>query len=98
MPDCLAACLVNDMSPVLDLPFRAWTLNDLGMVQQLTGDYPAAAAASHQQALELFRDLGFRLVLISPAEMSRRRDFRSGIGSRCPLTMTSRGMCPCYSM
>ena len=27
------------------------------MVQQLTGDYPAAAA-SHQQALELFRDLG----------------------------------------
>jgi hypothetical protein len=35
------------------------------MVQQLTGDYPAAA--SYQQALELFRDLGFRLVLISPA-------------------------------
>ena len=27
------------------------------MVQQLTGDYPAAAA-SHQQALELFHDLG----------------------------------------
>ena len=51
-PDCLAACLVNDMSPVLDLPFRAWTLNDLGMVRQLTGDYPAAAA-SHQQVLEL---------------------------------------------
>ena len=50
--------------PVLDLPFRAWTLSDLGMVQQLTGDYPAAAA-SHQQALELFRDLGFRLVLIA---------------------------------
>ena len=64
--DCLAACLVNDMSLVLDLPFRAWTLNDLGMVQQLTGDY-SAAAASHQQALELFRELGFRLVLISPA-------------------------------
>ena len=29
-------------------------------MQQLTGDYPAAAA-SHQQALELFRDLGERL-------------------------------------
>ena len=29
-------------------------------MQQLTGDYPAAAA-SHQQALELFRDLGDRL-------------------------------------
>ena len=28
-------------------------------MQQLTGDYPAAAA-SHQQALELFRDLGDR--------------------------------------
>ena len=27
------------------------------MVQQLTGDYPAAAA-SHQQALELLRELG----------------------------------------
>jgi hypothetical protein len=65
-PDCLAACLVNDMSPVVDLPFRAWTLNDLGTVQQLTGDYPVAAA-SHQQALELFRDLGFRLALLSPA-------------------------------
>jgi Tetratricopeptide repeat len=54
------------MSPVVDLPFRAWTLNDLGTVQQLTGDYPVAAA-SHQQALELFRDLGFRLALLSPA-------------------------------
>ena len=30
------------------------------MVQQETGDYPAAAA-SHQQALALFRDLGNRL-------------------------------------
>jgi hypothetical protein len=47
------------MSPVLDLPFRAWTLNDLGMVRQLTGDYPAAAA-SLQQALEIFRDIADR--------------------------------------
>ncbi|MFI5269739.1 MAG: tetratricopeptide repeat protein, partial [Chloroflexota bacterium] len=39
---------------------QAYTLNDLGVVQQETGDY-LAAAASHQQALELFRDLGNRL-------------------------------------
>ena len=41
---------------------RGWkpappALNDLGLVQQQTGDYPAAAA-SHQQALTLFSDLG----------------------------------------
>jgi hypothetical protein len=30
----------------------AYPLNELGLVQQLTGDYPAAAA-SHQQALTL---------------------------------------------
>ena len=35
----------------------AYALNELGLVQQLTGDYPAAAA-SHQQALELCRDPG----------------------------------------
>ena len=34
-------------------------LNDLGLVQQQTGDY-AAAAASYQQALALFHDLGNR--------------------------------------
>lgn len=34
-------------------------LNQLGLVQQLTGDYPAAAA-NHQQALSLYRDLGQR--------------------------------------
>jgi tetratricopeptide (TPR) repeat protein len=39
---------------------QAYALNDLGLVQQQTGDYPAAAA-SHQQALELFTDLGNRL-------------------------------------
>ena len=32
------------------------------MAQQLTGDYPAAAA-SHQQALQMFHDLGYRLGL-----------------------------------
>ena len=37
----------------------AFTLNELGLVQQLTGDYPAAAA-SHQQALALSRDAGNR--------------------------------------
>jgi tetratricopeptide (TPR) repeat protein len=39
---------------------EAYTLCTLGVVQQLTGDYPAAAA-SHQQALTLFADLGNRL-------------------------------------
>jgi len=39
---------------------QAWTLNGMGLLQQLTGDYPAAAA-SHQQALALFADLGHRL-------------------------------------
>jgi tetratricopeptide (TPR) repeat protein len=38
----------------------AYALDELGLVQQLTGDYPAAAA-SHQQALELNRDSGNRL-------------------------------------
>jgi tetratricopeptide (TPR) repeat protein len=36
---------------------QAWTLNQLGLVQWLTGDYPAATA-SLTQALQLFRDLG----------------------------------------
>jgi tetratricopeptide (TPR) repeat protein len=44
-------------------------------VQQLTGDYPAAAG-SHQQALELFHDLGHRLgqaeALNRLGELSRR--------------------------
>jgi tetratricopeptide (TPR) repeat protein len=39
---------------------QAEALNNLGVVQQETGDYPAAAA-SHQQALRLFGDLGNRL-------------------------------------
>ena len=39
---------------------RAYALNELGLVQQLTGDYPAAAAC-HQQALDLNRDIGNRL-------------------------------------
>jgi tetratricopeptide (TPR) repeat protein len=36
---------------------QAWTLHQLGVVQWLTGDYPAAAATL-TEALELFRDLG----------------------------------------
>ena len=35
---------------------QAWTLNQLGVVQWLTGDYPAATA-NLTQALQLFRDL-----------------------------------------
>jgi tetratricopeptide (TPR) repeat protein len=42
-----------------DLPGQAWALNQLGVVQWLTGDYPAATA-SLTRALELFGDLGDR--------------------------------------
>ncbi len=42
-----------------DLQGQAWTLNQLGTVQELTGEYPAAAA-SQVQALQLFRDLSDR--------------------------------------
>ena len=38
---------------------QADALNELGLLQRMTGDYPAAAA-SHQQALELYRGLGDR--------------------------------------
>ena len=38
---------------------QAWTLNQLGVVQMLTGDYPAATA-SLTRALQLSRDLGDR--------------------------------------
>ena len=37
---------------------QAWALHQLGIVQDLTGDYPAAASST--QALQLFRDLGDR--------------------------------------
>ena len=39
---------------------QANALNDLGVVRQLTGDYPAAAQAL-EQALDIYRDLGDRL-------------------------------------
>jgi tetratricopeptide (TPR) repeat protein/DNA-binding XRE family transcriptional regulator len=42
-----------------DRPGQAGTLDELGQVQQLTGDYPAAVA-SHRQALAMFRRLGSR--------------------------------------
>ena len=42
-----------------DRPGQADALTQLGVVQWLTGDYPAAAA-SIEQALELYRDLGDR--------------------------------------
>ena len=38
---------------------QAGALNELGLLQEATGDYPAAAA-SHQGALELYRGLGDR--------------------------------------
>ena len=40
-----------------DRPGQAGTLDELGLLQQLTGDYPAATA-SLAEAIELFRDLG----------------------------------------
>jgi tetratricopeptide (TPR) repeat protein/transcriptional regulator with XRE-family HTH domain len=39
---------------------QAGALNELGLLQRVTADYPAAAA-SHRQALELYRGLGDRL-------------------------------------
>jgi tetratricopeptide (TPR) repeat protein len=56
---------------------QAYALNELGLVQQLIGDYPAAAA-SHQQALQLNRDVGNRLgqaeTLNCLGELSSRTD------------------------
>jgi tetratricopeptide (TPR) repeat protein/transcriptional regulator with XRE-family HTH domain len=40
-----------------DRPGQAGVLDELGLLQQLTGDYPAATA-SLTEAIELFRDLG----------------------------------------
>jgi tetratricopeptide (TPR) repeat protein len=40
-----------------DRPGQAGVLDELGLLQQLTGDYPAATA-SLAEAIELFRDLG----------------------------------------
>jgi tetratricopeptide (TPR) repeat protein len=40
-----------------DRPGQAGTLDELGLLQQLSGDYPAATA-SLAEAIELFRDLG----------------------------------------
>ena len=40
-----------------DRPSQAYAVSQLGVVQQLIGDYPAAAA-SYQQAIWLYRDIG----------------------------------------
>ena len=50
------------MSATTDRPARVQViaLNDLGVLQRETGDY-SAAEASHQQALQMFRDQGNRL-------------------------------------
>ncbi len=42
-----------------DLPGQAGVLDELGLLQQLTSDYPAATATL-AEAIELFRDLGDR--------------------------------------
>ena len=46
-------------APQGDRQGQAWTLNQLGIAQELTGNYPAAAA-SQSEALRLFRDIGDR--------------------------------------
>jgi tetratricopeptide (TPR) repeat protein/transcriptional regulator with XRE-family HTH domain len=46
---------------------QAAALHELGLLQEATGDYPAASA-SHQQALELYRGLGDRLGRASALE------------------------------
>jgi hypothetical protein len=48
------AWTVTDARTACDRRGQAWTLNQLGVVQRLTGDYPAAAA-SLARALDLFR-------------------------------------------
>ena len=54
---------------------QARALDELGLVQQLTGDFPAAAASA-AEAIELFRDLGSRhdlaMALNSLGELSLR--------------------------
>ena len=55
----LAKAALAAASTACDQHGQACALNHLGVVQWLTGDYPAAAA-SLTQALELFRELGDR--------------------------------------
>ena len=77
-------------------PARLVSLNELGLVQQLTGDYPAAET-SHLQALTLYRDLGQRQeqaeVLNSLGELSSRAQ----PASRPAVTTTRRWPSPATS-
>ena len=56
---------------------QADALNELGILQRVTGDYPAAAA-SLTRALELYRDLGDRLGQASALEQLGRVQYETG--------------------
>jgi tetratricopeptide (TPR) repeat protein/transcriptional regulator with XRE-family HTH domain len=56
---------------------QADALNELGILQGVTGDYPAAAA-SHRQALELYRGLGDRLGQASALDNLGRVQHQTG--------------------
>ena len=55
---------------------QAGALNELGLLQRVTGDYPAAAA-SLTRALELYRDLGDRLGQASALDNLGRVQFET---------------------
>ena len=56
---------------------QAGALNELGLLQRVTGDYPAATT-SHQQALEMYRGLGDRLGQASALDQLGRVQFEIG--------------------
>jgi tetratricopeptide (TPR) repeat protein/transcriptional regulator with XRE-family HTH domain len=56
---------------------QADALNELGLLQRVTGDCPAAAA-SYQQALELYRALGDRLGQASALDQLGKVQFETG--------------------
>ena len=56
---------------------QAGGLNELGILQRATGNYPAAAA-SHRQALELYRGLGDRLGQASALDNLGRVQIETG--------------------
>ena len=56
---------------------RAGALNELGLLQRATGDFPAAGA-SHRQSLELYRSLGERLGQASALDNLGRVQYVTG--------------------
>jgi tetratricopeptide (TPR) repeat protein/transcriptional regulator with XRE-family HTH domain len=56
---------------------QAGALNELGLLQEMTGDCPAAAA-NHKKALELYRGLGDRLGRASALDQLGRVQFETG--------------------